>query len=102
MAKEQGMAEQVRVYLPHVEEEASGAGMADRLDTLAGKTIGLLNNGWRSVNIMYEEFTRLLIDKYEVGSVIQKSKPYPSLPLAKETLGELAEAADGVIVALGN
>ena len=63
--------------------------------------IGLLANGWRSLDYSYDEFKKLLEEKYEVAEVIIKRKPGSS-PLPLEELEDVAARADAVISALGN
>ena len=96
------MPGQVTVYLPDVDQEDRKKRVAPRLDTLAGKTIGLLNNGWRSLDITYREFDRVLREKFEVSRVIEKRKAVPSRPMPEQDLKELIADADGVIVGLGS
>ena len=75
--------------------------LAPRLETLSGKTIGLINNDWISLDLTYEELQALLRGKHEVGDIIEKRK-LKSSPLPPADLKELAEKADAVISALGN
>lgn len=95
------MSGTIVVYMPYAESQAPESRVSPRLDSLAGKTIGLVNNGWRSLDITYREFQRVLRDKYEVARIIEKRKPGASMPLQADAFKELMEKADGVIVGLG-
>ena len=74
---------------------------APRVDSLNGKVIGLLANGWRSLDYSYDEFKKLLKEKYEVAEIISKRKPGSS-PMPLADLEDVAARADVVISALGN
>ena len=95
------MVETITVYMPHAESGAPKHTLAPRLDTIAGKTIGLINNAWRSVDITYKVFHQILCEKYEVAEVIEKRKPSASTPMPQDAFDELATRADAVIVSLG-
>ena len=100
--QKESMMEHITVYMPYDEEEVKETRVSPRLDTLEGKTIGLLNNGWRSLQITYQEFSKLLREKFRVADVIEKCKPYPSRPLPEQVLKELAKQVDAVIVGIGH
>ena len=91
----------VKVYMPYAESGAAGAALTPRIPTLVGKTVGLVNNGWRSLDITYREFRSLLTDKYEVAEIIEKRKPSPSRALQDDAFKDLVDRADAVIVGLG-
>ncbi len=90
------------ILMPYAEASSDDSiDLAPRIDSLNGKVIGLLANGWRSLDYSYEEFKKLLEEKYEVAEVIIKRKPGSS-PLPIEELEDVAARADAVISALGN
>ena len=90
------------ILMPYAEASSDDTtDLAPRIDSLNGKVIGLLANGWRSLDYSYDEFKKLLEEKYEVAEVIIKRKPGSS-PLPLEELEDVAARADAVISALGN
>jgi hypothetical protein len=78
-----------------------GFRLAPRLESLAGSTIGLINNGWHSLALTYQEFRAILPERYGVVGFLEKMKPLTS-PLAPEDMEELARRCQAVIVGLGN
>lgn len=96
------MAGTIEVLLPIAEgEERERVRLAPRLESVAGKTIGFINNDWISLDITYDEFRRLLQGRWEARGVIEKRKPKSS-PLSPADLDDLARRADAVITGLGN
>ncbi|GBD11065.1 hypothetical protein HRbin23_00716 [bacterium HR23] len=92
----------VEVLLPIAEaEEGQKLRLAPRLETVAGKTIGFINNDWLALDITYDEFKRLLQSQWEVKGFIEKRKPKSS-PLPPSDLDDLARRADAVVTGLGN
>jgi len=91
----------VEILLPTAEVGAGVRRPSPRVPSLRGKTVGLIDNGWRCLAITYDEYTRLLKEQEGVARIIHKKKPASS-PLAKEAFEELATQADAVITGLGN
>ncbi|MCS7206692.1 MAG: hypothetical protein NZ951_01985 [Dehalococcoidia bacterium] len=96
------MASTIEVLLPIAEtEDGHKLRLAPRLETLAGKTIGFINNDWISLDITYDEFKRLLQSQWEVRGFVEKRKAKSS-PLPPHDIDDLARRADAVITGLGN
>ena len=97
------MAErEIEVLLPTPELEGDQqVRLAPRLEALAGSTIGLINNGWLSLDTTYDEFQHLLRSQWEVRELIVKAKAKSS-PLPQADLEELARRAHAIITGLGN
>lgn len=96
------MERQVVVLMPYAEDPAARTkALAPRLDTLRGKTIGIINNGWNCMNVTADELRRLLLNQYKAAEVIEK-KSTASLKLATPELEDLARRADAVICGMGN
>ncbi|MEK7872864.1 MAG: hypothetical protein AAB502_03270 [Chloroflexota bacterium] len=96
------MERQAVVLMPYAEETAARTkALAARLDSLQGKTIGIINNGWNCMNVTTDEIRRLLVSDYGVADVIEK-KTTASLKLPKPELEDMARRADAVICGMGN
>ena len=96
------MERQVVVLMPYAEDPAARTKpVAPRLDTLRGKTIGIINNGWNCMNVAADELRRLLVQDYGAAEVIEK-KTIASLKLAVPEMEDLAHRADAVICGIGN
>ena len=80
---------------------AEPARMAKRLETLAGATIGLLDNGKFNVQRFLDHVEAILRDQYRVSEVVRRRKPNQNAPVTAEMLADLLEA-DAVISAVGD
>jgi hypothetical protein len=78
------------------------ARLADRPDTLNGKTLGLLDNHKRNATKLLDEVQEMLSHRYEFAAVIRRSKPDVSRPCPEEIVAELASTCDIVISAIGD
>lgn len=68
---------------------------------LEGKVVAILNNGWKSMNLMAEIFEEELRKRYGVAKVITQPLPLAE-PVPAAVLDELAQAAHLAIVGLAN
>ncbi|MDO8530777.1 MAG: hypothetical protein Q7T26_01210 [Dehalococcoidia bacterium] len=93
---------QLVVLMPYGEEPASSQKkLAPRLDTVRGKTIGIINNTWNCMNVATDELRRLLVSEYGAAEVIEKQTP-ATIPLRAVDMDDLAKRADAVICGIGN
>jgi hypothetical protein len=75
--------------------------MAPRLPSLAGATVGLLDNGKVNVDRFLDHVEEILRARHGVKDVIRRRKPNMSAPAPAEVLRELA-ACDAVVSAVGD
>ncbi len=76
---------------------------APRLETLAGKTIGLLDISKPGGNIFLDHLERLLKERYGVKQVVREVKPTYTKPAPIEVIDRLLRAeCHGVIEALAD
>lgn len=76
--------------------------LTPRLDTLNGKTIGLLDNGKPNFNLFLADLAQLLRARYPSVRIVERMKPIVPRPVPKEMLAELAESCDAVVTGLGD
>ena len=74
---------------------------APRLESLAGKTIALLDISKRQGDIFLDRVEALLRERYHVYGIIRETKPTYTKPAPVDLLERLA-FADGVIEALAD
>jgi hypothetical protein len=75
---------------------------APRLDTLEGKTIGLLDIGKPGGSVFLDRLETLLRERYKVAKVLRMVKPTFAKPAPPQVLDELRRSAQGVIEALAD
>jgi hypothetical protein len=80
--------------------EAARGNLARRLDTLRGKTVGLLDNAKPRADVILEEVKQYLESKGALCSIYE-FKPHLATPLPEEQIQRLA-AADAVVGAIGD
>ena len=72
------------------------------LDTLAGKTVGFIDNSKPNFNHLVEDLSRLLIEEHGVKAVVKRRKRSASQGLAEELMNELVGQVDVVITGSGD
>jgi hypothetical protein len=91
----------IRVLDPTVETAPAKAGVTPRLTSLAGRTIGLLDNGKINVRALLDHMERILRAQYGVHNVIRLRKPDFSRPAPAPVLAAM-QGCDAVISAVGD
>jgi hypothetical protein len=76
--------------------------LAQRLATLQGKTIGLLDIGFPNGNLFLDRVEELLKERCGVAQVVRRAKPSPARPAKMEVREELVAQCDAVIEALSS
>jgi hypothetical protein len=79
----------IRVLDPTVETAPAKAGATTRLTSLAGRTIGLLDNGKINVRALLDHMERMLRSQYGVHNVVRLRKPDFSRPAPAPVLSAL-------------
>jgi hypothetical protein len=91
----------IRVLDPTVETVPVKAGATTRLTSLAGRTIGLLDNGKVNVRPLLDHMERMLRSQYGVHDVVRLRKPDFSRPAPAPVLAAM-QGCDAVISAVGD
>jgi hypothetical protein len=86
---------------PTAEVVTPAAAMAPPLRSLAGKTIGLLDNGKVNVGGFLDHVEAILRAEHGVAAVLRRRKPNVSAPAPAELLAELV-VCDAVVSAVGD
>jgi hypothetical protein len=76
--------------------------MAKRLDTLKGKTIGLLDIGFPNGGVFLDRVEELLKTKYGVTETMRRAKPSPARPAKDEVRKELIDDCDAIVEGLSS
>lgn len=91
----------IRVLNPTSEEEAPGLESAPRLQSLEGKTVGLISNGKEGTAGFFAHMDRLLRERFKVSEVVLRVKANYSAPAENEIIDE-ARNWDLAITGLGD
>ena len=83
----------------HVFQE--DVGLARRLDDLAGRKVGLLDDGLAFSDAFLERIGELLEERAGVGAVISLQKPNLSAPAPKSMIEDLVNGVDFAVVGVG-
>ena len=86
---------------PTSEEAVATSHRAPRLPSLAGRTVGLLDNGKLRVHELLNDLETLLRTEHGMAEVIRFTKPDASRPMPPEVLAAM-HACDGVIAGVGD
>lgn len=71
------------------------------LDSLEGKTIGIIDNGQSNSTNMFQELAKLVQQRLDVKQVIFKTKPTHMQGAPKALMEEVVNRCDAVITGLG-
>ncbi|HZV49841.1 MAG TPA: hypothetical protein VFD49_08735 [Candidatus Dormibacteraeota bacterium] len=82
--------------------EGGRATLAPRPRSLAGLTLGLLDNRKHNAGVLLAELGRLLVARHGVGRVVDVQKPHFGLPAPAEIVEPLATECDLVVTAIGD
>lgn len=71
------------------------------LETLEGKTVGIIDNGQANSTTMFQELAKLMQEKFNTKEVIFKTKPTHMQGAPKPIMQEILNRCDAVITGLG-
>ena len=71
------------------------------LETLEGKTVGIIDNGQANSTTMFQELAKLMQEKFHTQEVIFKTKPTHMQGAPKPLMQEILSRCDAVITGLG-
>ena len=91
----------LRVLDPTAEATAAATASNVRLTSLAGRTIGLLDNGKIRVRELLDHMEALLRAQHGVADVLRFTKPDASRPAPAEVMADMKQC-DAIISAVGD
>jgi len=92
----------LRIYRPTGEDAAFQRPPAPRVSGLAGKVVGILDNGKWNGNKLLRAIAQLVREKYAPPVVLTRKKEGPFVPAPLGMLAELAAQCDLVVTAIGD
>lgn len=93
---------EIELLDPTAERELPAERLAPRLDTLAGKVIGLLDNGKWNADRLLDAVAERLVARYGAIAGIHRSKRQYNVEVSPEISGELAVSCAAIVVAIGD
>jgi hypothetical protein len=99
------MPNTVKLYdptAPRRETQDAPGTAKSALTSLAGKTVGFIDNAKPNFNVLVDDLGELLTSKYGVARVLKRRKPSASIPARPEIVSELSDACDLVITGSGD
>lgn len=73
-----------------------------KLETLAGRVVGFIDNAKPNFDDLVDDLAELLVANYGVKQVIKRRKRSPSVPAPEPMVAELAGQCDLVITGSGD
>ncbi len=71
------------------------------LDVLAGKVVGIIDNGQANSSPMFQELARLIKERTDAAEVLLRKKPSHMQGAPEELIDEMQRRCDAVITGLG-
>ena len=90
------------VYNPTAQSYHGSKGKQLKLPSLAGKTIGFIDNAKPNFNLLVDDLAELLVTRYGAGKVIKRAKRGAAMPAPESIVNELAEECELVITGSGD
>jgi hypothetical protein len=72
------------------------------LESLAGKVVGVIDNSKQNFNLLADDLTALLVERYGAAGVVKHRKRTASEPASEEVFRDLAARCDLVIAGSGD
>lgn len=91
----------IEMLVPTAEPRTKPKGLAPRLDSLDGKTIGILDNRWNTYVVFLNRLEQRLRSQFPTATPIRKTKMTKSVGATAEMIDEMATGCQGVINGLG-
>jgi hypothetical protein len=91
----------IRVFDPTAEDAQTTSPGAGRLTSLAGRTIGLLDNGKFRVRELLDHVEAILRTRFGVAQVLRFRKPDASRPAPPEMLADM-QCCEAMVAAVGD
>jgi hypothetical protein len=79
------------------ESEVAPKPMARRLDTLNGKTVGILDIGFPNGSVFLNRVEQVLKSRYGVTEFVRRAKPSPARVADDQVRKELLENCDAIV-----
>ena len=94
--------ETIQLLDPTAEDVPEENAVARRLDSLSGKTIGLVDNTKRNSDLFLKQVGEELRERYGAADVVYVRKANANTPAPDELLDEVSSPSDAVVHAVAD
>jgi hypothetical protein len=91
----------IRFLDPRVAINPKDRPLVPGLDTLEGKTIGIVDNGQANSTTMFQELAQLMQERFHPDEIVFRTKPTHMQGAPKTIMEEILNRCDAVITGLG-
>ena len=81
---------------------ATGSALSPRLDSLSGKTLGVIWNGRLPGDLILKRMIEILKERHAIKEVVFRGKPYIGNVAPDEIFAEIAARCDAVVTGVGD
>jgi hypothetical protein len=96
------MASALEIHDPSAPRARVAAAPQRRLDSLAGKVVGFIDNTKPNFNHLVDELAEVLIARHGVRAVVKRGKRVQSIPAPEDVISEVTQQCDLVITGSGD
>lgn len=96
------MAANILVFEPTAPYGRKELQMRRKLDGLAGKVVGFIDNAKPNFNHLVDDLAELLVSRYGVKSTVKRNKRSPGIPAPEDIMADVARQCDLVITGSGD
>lgn len=96
------MAANILVFEPTAPYGRENLQMRRKLDGLAGKVVGFIDNAKPNFNHLVDDLAELLVSRYGVKSTVKCNKRSPGIPAPEDIMADVARQCDLVITGSGD
>jgi hypothetical protein len=81
---------------------ATGGALSPRLDSLSGKTLGVIWNGRLPGDLILNRMVEILKGRHDIKEVVFRGKPYIGNVAPDEIFAEMSARCDAVLTGVGD
>ena len=92
----------MQVYDPTAPSPEATQNLRCSVGDLSGKVVGFIDNSKPNFNLLIDDLSTLLTERYGVKTIVKRGKRGASMPAAAQVIDELAAQCDLVVTGSGD
>jgi hypothetical protein len=92
----------MQVYDPTAPSPEATQNLRRSVGDLSGKVVGFIDNSKPNFNLLIDDLSTLLTERYGVKTIVKRGKRGASMPAAAQVIDELAAQCDLVVTGSGD